>query len=158
MKGLKRIYKILILSVVLLSSCDSRRIFEQFEAVDASVWSQEDLKSFDVQIDDHLQDYNLIFLLRNSGTYPFQNLFVFVSRQAPDGSLNRDTLNIPLANPQGRWNGKGLGDIKELEVMYRYKFRFPESGSFHFEFEQGMRKEKLEGIHDVGLRVERSGK
>lgn len=155
---MKRIFNIVIVAALLLTSCDSRRVFEQFKEVEDSVWNQSDVKSFDVEIDDHLLDYDLIFMLRNSGSYPFQNLFVFVSREAPDGSLNKDTLNIPLANPQGRWNGSGLGDIKELEVMYRYKFRFPESGSYHFEFEQGMRREELEGIHDLGLRVERSEK
>jgi gliding motility-associated lipoprotein GldH len=139
-----------------LYACEGRRVFEEYQVVESSSWSLDDVKRFEVEIENSSADYNLIFNLRNSGTYKYRNLFVFMTRTGPSGELARDTLNLPLADEQGKWYGSGLGDIKELEIMFRYQFRFPQEGTYTFEFQQGMREESLDGIHDIGMRVEYS--
>jgi gliding motility-associated lipoprotein GldH len=59
-----------------------------------------------------------------------------------------------LAEPSGKWVGKGFGNVWSNRFRYKSNVRFPVSGVYHFKVEQAMRMEDLEGISDVGLRVE----
>ncbi len=65
-----------------------------------------------------------------------------------------DTLNFRLADDRGRWLGRGIGDLYFIRLPYKQDILFPYKGIYRFEIVQGMRTD-LEGIRDVGLRVER---
>ena len=54
--------------------------------------------------------------------------------------------------PFGR---SGLGDIYDHRLQFIKNFKFPYSGKFRMKFKQEMRKDSLDGILAVGLRVEK---
>ena len=65
-----------------------------------------------------------------------------------------------LADPTGRWYGKGTGFIfanraVDAKVLYKTGNRFPAAGHYVIRLEQAMRTERLEGVMDVGVSVER---
>ena len=96
----------------------------------------------------------------STGEYPFSDLFLFVDLEGPRGRALRDTVECLLADPTGRWYGKGLGfifaDRYQAHVLYKLNNRFPASGRYSIKLEQAMRTEVLEGVLDVGVSVERS--
>ena len=71
-----------------------------------------------------------------------------------------DTVECTLADPSGRWFGKGLGFISsdrfQAHVLYKLRNRFPRKGRYTLMLEQAMRTQKLQGVIDVGVSVERS--
>ena len=71
-----------------------------------------------------------------------------------------DTVECTLADGTGRWYGKGTGfifsDRFQAHVLYKLRNRFPRSGRYTLTLEQAMREEKLSGVIDVGISVERS--
>jgi gliding motility-associated lipoprotein GldH len=88
--------------------------------------------------------------------YPFSNLYLFITTTAPSGDFVKDTVDVILADEKGKWKGRGLGDIWDLQQLYKQNVRFAQRGTYHFEYVQAMRMEKLPFILDVGLRVEKA--
>jgi gliding motility-associated lipoprotein GldH len=62
----------------------------------------------------------------------------------------RDTVECRMADPTGRWYGKGTGFIfagpltVAARVLYRHGSRFPAAGDYRIRLEQAMRTERLE--------------
>ncbi len=145
-----------LLTVLLTVACNDNVVYERNERIPGNVWSRFHIPVFEVDITDTLNPHNLLINLRNTGEYPRSNLFLFISATSPGGAFTRDTLELVLAEPSGRWKGRGFGSVWQNRFFYRQNVRFPERGKYTFEVEQAMRIDDLPGIIDVGLRVERS--
>ena len=139
---------------VIIISCNSHLVYERNERIPGNKWSRYHIPVFEVEITDNLNAHNLYINVRNTGEYPRSNLFLFVSATSPGGAFTRDTLELVLAEPSGKWKGKGFGSIWQNRFIYKQNVRFPEKGKYIFEIEQAMRIEDLQGIVDVGLRAE----
>ncbi len=148
---------VLVLFALLAAACNPGVVYEQNSRIPDAVWNRHNIPVFEVGIDDTLRPHDLLINVRNTGEYPNSNLFLFISVSSPGGSFTRDTLELILAEPSGKWKGRGFGSIWQNRFFYRRNVRFPERGIYTFEIEQAMRKEYLPGITDIGLKVELSG-
>jgi gliding motility-associated lipoprotein GldH len=129
-------------------------IYEKNKKINKGVWNQKDIVKFNVEISDTISLHNFYINIRNSGNYTYSNIFLFINTIFPDGKKVRDTVECMLANPDGQWLGKGLSDIKYNRILLKKGIKFLQKGNYSFEFEQGMRKENLLGIVDIGIRIE----
>ncbi|UCG28683.1 MAG: gliding motility lipoprotein GldH [Bacteroidales bacterium] len=143
------------LILVLLTSCDPNRVFEENKTIPDHTWKWDNVLNFNVEIADTVNPHNIFVNIRNGGQYQYSNLYLFIKTISPSGQWIRDTVECILADEKGRWLGNGLGDIYEIRIPYKINVRFPYTGIYTFEFEQAMRIEDLNHIFDVGLRVER---
>ncbi len=148
----------LIAAVMLFSSCDSKRIFEENKEINGYVWDIKDVKLFEVTVADTVTQNNFFINVRNADSYPFSNLYLFIKTTFPNGKFSHDTLECKLANDEGRWLGRGLGDIWDNQIPFKKAKRFPLKGKYTFQIEQGMRATKLPMIMDIGIRIEKAGK
>ncbi len=148
-------YWIFIVILLTLGSCDRNRVYDHYASVDPHGWIPRDGKEFPVEITDTVSIYNLSISLRYTNDYPYSNIFFFVQTRFPDGQLYRDTVEYYLADPSGKWSGKGIGKIKDNRFPFRKGIHLPRKGTYVFRIEQAMREKQLKGIHDVGLRIER---
>jgi gliding motility-associated lipoprotein GldH len=155
MKNRNIIFGITLLLGTLLS-CDNNRIFEENISVPNKEWMVDYKPTFDFEIQDTTLFYNFYINLRNNTDYPYSNLYLFVNSYLPDGSMATDTLEVYLANREGKWLGKGLGKIKESRFFLKQNLVFPRKGQYSIEIEQAMRTEKLIGIEDIGIRIEQA--
>ena len=136
-------------------SCDPDRVYDKFKDIDGGIWNRTETIKFDVQIDDTVS-YNTVFVnTRNSGDYAFSNLYIFMNTIYPDKKVSRDTIDCVLANDEGKWLGKGLGDKKDCQFLLKKGVRFHKKGIYTFEMEQAMRVDKLKGIESIGIRIEK---
>lgn len=103
-------------------------------------------------IDDISIPYDIILEIRNNNLYPYQNLWLFCDEELPIGPLNRDTFECVLADELGKWHGHGIS-LFQSSFPIRHHYLFPFKGQYTFSFRQGMRKEKLQGIQEIGLRI-----
>ncbi|WP_320054353.1 gliding motility lipoprotein GldH [uncultured Acetobacteroides sp.] len=140
--------------LISLASCDKSRVYEQSKPLGA-LWSKDSLARFEVNIDDTLSTHSVYVTLRNASTYPYSNVYLFVTTVAPSGAFVRDTMECVLADESGRWLGKGFSKYWDGRFAMRKNVKFPEKGVYSFTIQQGMRLEELPGIHDVGIRIER---
>lgn len=142
--------------IVLFNACDSTRLYEENKAIEKNLWYANKPLQFQAQVPDSVQGYNVYINIRNASHYPFSNIFLFLNTTFPDGQIDRDTVEIMLASPEGKWLGDGLGDIWDNRVLFKRNVRFPMKGEYRFEFIQAMRLDPLPGIMDAGIRIERA--
>ena len=144
-----------------LAGCDMNRIYEENSRIQDGIWNVNNLVEFEVEIQDTASSANMYINVRNSGAYPYSNLFLFVTTMFPNGKKRKDTVECILANNNG-WLGSGLGDIWDHQILFRKGVRFPLPGKYTFTFEQAQRFgndayiENLPFILDAGLRIEKS--
>jgi gliding motility-associated lipoprotein GldH len=147
---------LLAAAFIALTSCDDTRLFEENKEIPGGDWDISERVVFDFEVPDTTTFYNFYFNVRNTDDYPFSNLYVFSHIEFPNGKIGTDTIELPLTNPDGSWIGNGQGDIHDCQLIFRKNVRFPVAGKYHMEIEQAMRMEKLPGIRDVGIRIERA--
>jgi gliding motility-associated lipoprotein GldH len=121
-------------------------------------WRLLDIPAFKVPFTDTVNSNNVFFTIRTGSSYPFRNIYLFVTTTSPDGKSITDTLQYNLADEKGKWYGKGFGDIHELNLPYKSNVYFPLKGTYQFKIQHGMRIEDLKGVYDFGLRIEKIGK
>ncbi|MGO4817232.1 gliding motility lipoprotein GldH [Flavobacterium sp. W22_SRS_FP1] len=149
----------ILLTVITFSSCDKKRVFDEYKTV-GSAWHKDSIITFDLPILDSTKRYNLFINLRDNNNYQYNNLFLIVSIEKPNGYTKVDTLEYQMASPDGTILGEGFTDIKESKLFYKEKVRF--RGKYKVSIKQAVREtgkvpgvELLEGITDVGLRIEK---
>jgi len=149
---------LLFAGVILLFSCSKKIVFSDYKPLQGSKWHQDSILRFDMTVPDSTKIYNLFLNVRNEGRYPYSNLWLFVKITPPKGKVLNDTIELSLADPEGKWLGYGLGDLYDLKYPYKQATFFPQAGYYRFEVRQGMRSEDgfLKGIHDFGFTLEKS--
>lgn len=156
MKQFRIALPLLTVLVVFFTSCDRNRVFEENISIPDNRWLSDKPVVLQMNITDTVLPHNVYINLRNASHYPFSNIFLFLNTTFPDGRRDRDTLEIMLAGPDGKWLGDGLGDIWDNRVLFKKNVAFPQAGEYRFELIQAMRLDPLPGIMDVGMRVEKS--
>lgn len=161
-KTMMVLYKYCIYSFILAFSLlafllctDSGIITFETHRIPGNIWKYKDTVTFKTDINDNRQWYSFYLNIRNSGLYPFSNLYLFLITTYPDGKKTHDTVESILADDYGKWLGKGLGDIKDNRFLLRRNMKFPLKGTYFFRFVQAMRVDNLKGISDIGIRIEK---
>jgi gliding motility-associated lipoprotein GldH len=148
-----------ILALLLLfTSCRSNLVYTDSKVMTEKIWNLDDVAVFQVPVSDTANSNNVVFTIRTSSSYPFRNIYFFVSTKSPDGRSVTDTLEYGLADEKGKWYGKGFGDVHELNLPYKSNVFFPVKGIYQFTIRHGMRTEALNGVYDLGLRIEKFSK
>lgn len=157
MKIKTTLYISLSLGVFLLfSSCDDSRIFEQNVSMPTEGWDVKNKIKLETEITDTTQSTNFYVNVRNADGYPYSNLFLFIKTTFPDGKMSNDTLECVLADENGKWLGRGIGDIYDNQIPFKKNVLFPNKGKYIFEIEHGMRADIVPLIMDIGLRIEKT--
>ena len=158
-KGINRYSFVLILtSLFLLSSCNSNVVYTDSFVMPEKTLALLDIPAFKIPVTDTVNSNNVFFTIRTGSSYPFRNIYLFVTTTSPDGKSITDTLQYNLADEKGKWYGKGFGDIHELNLPYKSNVFFPLKGTYQFKIQHGMRIEDLKGVYDFGLRIEKISK
>ncbi|NNM95154.1 MAG: gliding motility lipoprotein GldH [Bacteroidia bacterium] len=153
-----RFRTVLLICIVslILSSCRRGMLYQKYTELPAGGWDYKAPVRFSANINDTTNFYNIFVNIRNSDSYEYSNLYLFIDITTPMHTHTRDTLECILAAPSGRWLGKGLGDIWDNKILYKQGVRFPKRGEYNFTFTQAMRDDKLQMIMDMGLTIEKS--
>lgn len=152
---MRKLFYIPLLMIVFAgASCDPNLAYERIDTVENEQWEYEKSFNHQFEIKDSMQWYNLYINIRNTTEYKYSNLFLFVTTTFPKGQKAKDTLECVLANPMGKWYGKGTGRYKECKIMFKPKFRFSQQGKYSLEIKQGMRDQTVSGISEIGIRLE----
>ncbi len=153
---MKRIkFRYLAVIVVLMHfSCDSSRILDSNVEIPSAKWSISDKKEFNFVIEDTLSNYNVFVNIRNSNDYQYRNLYLYMEMTSPSNKFFRDTVEVMLAESDGRWKGKGVGSLWQSQIPILKGVKMLESGQYNISMVHGMRHDTLKAITDVGIRVE----
>lgn len=149
-------FLIFIFSVILFSSCDSKRLFDENKDLPSQGWYYKNKLVFDVNVTDTNSLYNLFVNLRVAADYPFANIFVNMHSESPSKLYATEEQQIRLADENGQWLGNGLGDLYDYQVPVKNGFKFHELGIYRFELQHNMRVDTLMHVMAAGIRLEKN--
>lgn len=149
----RHVVKTLLMLVALTVSCDRNVFYDEYVRTGGE-WTWRDAREFFVEVSDTLSLYNIYLQVRHTVEYPMSNLYMFVHVKGPGGQVRKDTVNLILAEPDGDWIGRGNGNLRELQLLYRKQTQFRAPGTYVFTLEQAMRNPELP-VTDLGIRIER---
>lgn len=157
MKVIKFISFISVLAVLSLfvSSCDDQKFFDNSISLTDDIWPSDKEMVFKVDIEDTISPYRFFINIRNSTSYRYSNIYFFLITEFPGGGMSRDTIECTLADKTGKWLGKGTGKYRDNRVYIRENIRFPRQGTYTLRLNQAMRENKLAGISEAGIRLEK---
>ncbi|MBT8273546.1 MAG: gliding motility lipoprotein GldH [Bacteroidia bacterium] len=147
--------------MICIMSCDANRIIDEYVTVPNS-WHKDDIIEFQVSLPDTTNAYDVFVNIRNSNDFKYNNLFLIVELNHPNGKVKKDTLEYRMTTAEGEFLGSGFTDVKENKLWYKQGLVFDETGVYTFKIQHAMREngvvdgiDNLEGIIDIGLRIER---
>lgn len=146
-------------AALLLLGCAEEVVFQADAPIPDGAWDSSYRPEFAFDITDTVSKHDVYIDVRHTGDYAYSNLYLFVDLSGPGGRAKRDTVECILADPTGRWLGKGTGFVfasRHAKVLYRLGNTFPASGRYTVRIEQAMRDNPLPGVIDVGISIEKS--
>ncbi|MGB1307373.1 MAG: gliding motility lipoprotein GldH [Oceanihabitans sp.] len=159
-----RSFSFLFFLAFILISCDANGVFDTYQSV-SNTWHKDAQVHFNIKEIDTSKTYNLFVNLRNNNKFKYSNIHLIVTLDYPNGKTIKDTLEYKMTKPNGAFLGTGFSSIKENKLWYKENFRFNEYGEYQLHIQHAMRKNgevngiiELEGITDVGFRIENTNK
>ena len=156
MKSLLKNSILSLFSACLLTACNEHTVYHSYQSLPNKGWGKSDTLSFLIPVTDSIPPTLRLFAeVRNRTDYPYHNLHLFISQNLQDSTVWRtDTITINLADSTGRWIGNGWGSIYQSAVFIK-SVRPLYPANYTFKIMNGMKDEKLSGINDIGIRIER---
>ncbi len=150
-------YLYLLVASIFLASCSNDLLFSEVESLDSKIWNLDSTQTFEVNIlPDEIGKNNRLkseILVRHTGRYEYQNLWIFIECQKPDSTIVLDTMNIFLADSFGQWIGNsGIGSLYTITVPTP-KQNISTPGKYKFSIKQGMRMDNISNISEIGFNV-----
>lgn len=144
----------LLCAVFCLQGCGKNTFYGHSERVYEDGWNMDDDVRFEVEVKDVSRMYNFYIDVRNTLDYQYSNFFLFITTTFPDHAVRVDTLECPLADAYGNWNGRVSGHYADGRYPLHANVIFPQPGTYTFQIAHGMRDTNLVGIKNVGLHID----
>ena len=148
-----------IIGFFIFMSCANKQGQEKYHVFHEEKWNTDSIVAISLSKVDTNSSYNMVLKVRHNTDYEYQNLFLFVDFQD-----KIDTIEVMLSEKSGRWIGRGFGDIKEQEILFRDQVLFSAEKQNKLFFEQAMRYgdrkkiNELKGIIAIGIGVNQNDK
>lgn len=141
---------------ILISACQTIDLFEQVTSYPDHQWASKQINQYQFKISDTNALYNMYFVIRHHNAYHYKNIWLQVNTQAAGDSLQKQTININLADDMNGWMGAGMDDIYDHRVLINTKPMKLPLGAFKISTQQIMREDPLQNILTTGIRVEKA--
>lgn len=112
-----------------------------------------DSLQFEAEITDTSKVYDIELEVEHTPEYGFQNVYVRIHTEFPNGKRLSQPLSLELAGKAGNWLGKCGRTKCRLMVPIQQSAYFNELGMHRFIVEQYMRMDALPGITGIGLHI-----
>ena len=145
MERLKLANKLLFpLVLLLITSCTGHNRFHSYLPVNKDGWKRTDTLCFHaVPIDTNRNCMEISLGIRHTHRYPYRDIWL---------TIGKDTLHIDLADEQGRWKGKGIGDMRLIQQEATINLTKMDSCGI-IRIHHIMQHDPLPGISDIGIEV-----
>lgn len=154
---MRRLLLTVLCAAAALWACDSTRVYEKNQDFTARHWLVSEQPSFEFEVSDVRKPYNLYFNVRNAVSYPDANLYFTYYLTDSTGTMLRKALvsEFLFDRKTGEPFGSSvLGDIYDHQFLLLKDYMFARPGKYTMRYEQFMRRDTLNDILAVGLRVE----
>jgi len=139
---------------LLFYSCQTIDLYERVVSIPKQEWKSSFKPQFNFTIKDTQSRYTIFVLLRHNEKYEFNNLWISLTYQLKGEQPITGQYELPLANNEG-WLGTAMDDLYEHWIRIAKGIPL-KAGEYTFTIGQIMRKDPLENVLNVGLRIEKT--
>jgi gliding motility-associated lipoprotein GldH len=136
-------------------NCSDNYIYQSEIEIPGGKWPSTYAAAFKPEITDTSQSFNINLSVTNSNDYRYNNIWLFIKSVSPEGYSKIDTLEVFIAESDGKWVGEKNNDFYRSKISFKRKVRFPKTGTYTFEIIQGMRDLELKGIYKIGFGLQK---
>lgn len=135
---------------------EKNTVYHSYQTLSPNGWGKSDTLFFQVTLNDTTPTrLNLFAEVRNQNSYPYQDLYLFVSQNLRDSLIwETDTIEIGLIDKEGRWKGNEWGSLHQSSVPIRSTI-ISHPGKYTLKVAHGMKDFCLSGLNDIGIRIDR---
>ena len=154
-KSAKSITSSLVIVLCLFLSCNNNIVFCEFQSVPKKIWDKQSGFYFHFNLNDASIPYDITLQLRNNIYYPYQNLWILFEAHLSSEIAVKDTIEYIIANDFGKWTGNGI-TLFQNQFPLRSTYHFPDTGKYTVCISHGMLDDRLKGIENIGLLIEKA--
>ncbi len=137
----------------MMYSCGPKTIYEQKENIPIP-WNYGDKITFDYDIQDTTKAYNLILEISHKIDFSYENIYLNVTTIFPGGEVIKNPVSFQLSDSQTEWIGDCNGDNCVVKIDMSSKAYYKKTGKYQLIFEQHSRKENIEGINSLEVKIQ----
>ena len=132
MKSLLRNSLFCLFGACLMAACNENTVYHSYQSLPNEGWGKSDTLSFQCPVTDSIPGTLRLFAeVRNRSEYPYRNLYLFIHENLLDSTVWRTVF------------------VKSVRPLH--------PGNYTVKIVHGMQDEKLTGLNDVGIRIEKQG-
>ena len=150
-------HALILLLLLALSACKKSSDFKEIRDFPKNQWSIAHKQTFEFKITDTTATYRFNYLVRNSVSYPFYNLYLQQKLTDSSGTQLAASMDevILFDEKSGKPYGDGMGDIFDCRIQAPrlQTVRFPSAGTYRWIISHNMRPDPLHGILSIGVEV-----
>lgn len=135
----------LLLSLFAITSCNNNTYYHSFQPVTSTGWNRNDTLLFSLPEHQHIDSLAYTIGIRHQVSYKYRDIWL---------KINQDTLHLYLADSEGKWDGNGIGEFRQFTHPFHFSHSAEDSIQ-EFRIVHIMQDTLLNGIHDIGLQIER---
>ena len=155
----KIIFIIGIVMVNILHSCGDDSLFMDTHKFANNKWDQNIKPSFKVSFPGDTTTYDVIFTLRSTTDYAYNNIWLYITTTGPQckevndskSIIGKNPVEIKMAKDNGEWIGTKSGTYVDHRLLFRQR-RFCK-GAYTFKVEQAVTIGTLDDLSDLTIEV-----
>lgn len=148
-----RVFPAFVSMILIMASCDgSIDRYSEFRQLPEAGWAYGDTIKFMTSGDGLAGAGQMSVAVRHNDEFLYRNLWVEISYADSTGTLHADSVNIELADPLGRWKGKGIGSSYQCQASLGHEVAVGDSTEIRVR--HIMRLDTVRGIEQVGVTIE----
>ena len=134
-------------------SCNDKKIFSEYKTdFKSNQWPKNDVKLFDITIDDESKNYDLTLILSHVFEYQFDKVPVTISITNPKGETENINIDLIIKDTDGKDKGECLGDICDLKQTFKTNTKLMK-GNYVVSVAHNFNNSYLPNISSLGLDV-----
>ena len=106
LKTNRTVYVLLVL-LLAITACQNNTYYHSYQSASTAGWHKNDTLVYSLSTPINSLDYDYEIGIRHKDTYKYRDLWL---------TINQDTLHLYLADSIGNWQGKGIGNTKQLTL------------------------------------------
>ena len=144
-----------LLLCTLLAACGPTYLFESKQDIPGGQWAYADTLNFQFEVRDTASRYDFFLDFDYDQDFAFQNIYLKLSTQYPNGKRLSKLRSFDLFDTQGKALGTGSGARHQLRASLQDNAFFNQPGLHTVTVEQYTRRDPLPSVRAVGLAVAR---
>lgn len=119
-------------------------------------WAYKDSLLYEFEVFDTLKPYDISLDISHETTFGYENLYIYAVTVFPEGKRSSNPVSLQLANNTGEWVGTCGSETCQMNINIAAESYFKTTGKYKIIISQHSRKDLLEGIESIGVRISES--